>query len=174
MNHLRLCIALLASMAMSQPAQADNALGEINIELSGNVVDYSCVVEASDSDKSVELGRWATKQLRNAGSTTSTIPFTLSLTGCPPGAASITFAGKSDETDPTLLGLNGNSNASRVAVEIRDADRSRLPLQQASREVAVDALGNATLQFYANYIATADNPPPGKADADATFTINYN
>jgi minor fimbrial subunit len=174
MKSARLSLALFTAMWGSGPANAENALGEINIELFGNVVDYSCVVEAGDSDKSVELGRWATKQLRNAGSTTSVIPFTLSLTGCPPGSASITFAGKADDSDPSLLGLNAGSQASRVAVEIRDADRSRLPLQQASREVAVDALGNATLQFYANYIATADNPEPGKADADATFTINYN
>jgi minor fimbrial subunit len=168
--------ALLLAVALwgCGSAKAENALGEINIELYGNVVDYSCVVEASDSDKSVNLGRWATKQLRNAGSTTSVIPFTLSLTGCPPGLASITFAGKADDSDPSLLGLNGSSTASRVAVELRDADQRRLPLQQASREVAVDALGNVTLQFYANYIATADNPQPGKADADATFTINYN
>lgn len=174
MKTIKQGVIALAGMLMSLSVRADNALGEINIELFGNVVDYSCVVEAADSDKAVELGRWATKQLRNAGSTTSIVPFTLSLTGCPPGSASITFSGKADDSDPSLLGLNGNSSASRVAVEIRDADRSRLPLQQASREVSVDAQGNATLQFYANYIATADDPLPGKADADATFMINYN
>jgi minor fimbrial subunit len=48
-----------------------------------------------------------------------------------------------------------------------------LPLRQASQEVSVDAEGNAVLQFYANYIATANNPQPGRADADATFVINY-
>lgn len=174
MNSLHLGTAFFVWTLLCQHVQADNALGEINIELFGNVVDYSCVAEGSDSDKSVELGRWATKQLRQAGSTTSLVPFSLKLTGCPPGAASITFAGKADDSDASLLGLNGSSKASRVAVEIRDSDRSRLPLQQASREVAVDALGNATLQFYANYIATADDPQPGSADADATFTINYN
>ncbi|WP_097161676.1 fimbria assembly protein [Enterobacter sp. CC120223-11] len=164
----------LAIGLVSHQALADTSLGEINIELFGNVVDYSCVVEANDSDKVVELGRWPTKQLRNSGSTTSLVPFTLSLTGCPSGSASITFTGKPDDSDPGLLALNGSSAASRVAVELRDADRSRLPLQQASREVAVDDKGNATLQFYANYISTADDPQPGKADADATFLINYN
>lgn len=164
----------LAIGLVSHQAQADTPLGEINIELTGNVVDYSCVVEAGDSDKVVELGRWATKQLRNSGSTTSLAPFQLRLTGCPPGSASITFTGKSDDSDPGLLALNGSSAASRVAVELRDADRSRLPLQQASRAVAVDDKGDTTLQFYANYISTADDPHPGKADADATFLINYN
>lgn len=173
MKHPFIRLALIAGLLSSQ-AHADNSLGEVNIELSGNVVDYSCVVEASDSDKSVELGRWPTNQLHNSGSTTSLVPFALRLTGCPPGSASITFTGKGDASDPTLLGLNSSSAASRVAVELRDADRSRLPLQQASREVAVDDRGNARLQFYANYIATADDPQPGSADADATFLINYN
>lgn len=102
------------------------------------------------------------------------MPFTLKLTGCPPGAASITFSGKADGSNNGLLALNDASTASNVAVEIRDADKTRLALQQASQPVAVDAQGNATLSFYANYIATADNPQPGRADADATFMINYN
>ena len=170
-----LTMALLAAgLCLNSAARADSSLGKINIELTGNIVDFSCVVVAGDSDKSVPLGRWASKQLRQTGSTSSLVPFSLSLTGCPPGSASITFAGKPDPNDSTLLGLNASSDATRVAVEIRDSDRSRLPLQQASREVAVDAKGNATLQFYANYIATADDPQAGKADADATFTINYN
>ncbi|MFX4312841.1 fimbrial protein, partial [Enterobacter sp. 63] len=96
------------------------------------------------------------------------------LTGCPPGAASITFSGKEDGSDSGLLALNDSSQASNVAVEIRDRDKTRLALQQASQTVAVDAQGNAELSFYANYIATADNPQPGRADADATFMINYN
>jgi len=73
-----------------------------------------------------------------------------------------------------LLALNDGSTADKVAVEIRDADKTRLDLQQASQPVTVDAEGNAELSFYANYIATADNPQPGRADADATFMINYN
>ena len=60
-----------------------------------------------------------------------------------------------------------------MAVEILDSTKTRLPLQQASREVTVDAAGNAELAFYANYIATANNPQQGRADADATFMINY-
>ena len=169
---------LLAAMAVAfiptSGALAANALGEINIELYGNIVDFTCVAEGSDSDKSVTLGTWPTKQLSTTGSRTQAMPFTLKLTGCPPGAASVTFSGKTDTHDPELLALNDASQASNVAVEIRDRDKTRLPLQQASQDVVVDAQGNAVLDFYANYIATANNPQPGRADADATFMINYN
>lgn len=169
---------LLAAMAVAltpaSGALAANALGEINIELYGNIVDFTCVAEGSDSDKSVTLGTWPTKQLSTTGSRTQAMPFSLKLTGCPPGAASVTFSGKTDTHDPELLALNDASQASNVAVEIRDRDKTRLPLQQASQDVVVDAQGNAVLDFYANYIATANNPQPGRADADATFMINYN
>lgn len=153
---------------------AASPLGEINIELYGNIIDFTCVAEGNDSDKSVTLGTWPTKQLSTTGSRTQAMPFTLKLTGCPPGAASITFSGKTDPQDPELLALNDASQATNVAVEIRDRDKTRLPLQQASQDVVVDEQGNAVLNFYANYIATANNPQPGRADADATFMINYN
>jgi minor fimbrial subunit len=155
-------------------AQAVTALGEINIEMYGNIVDFTCVAEGSDSDKIVKLGTWPTKQLRTTGSRTQPMPFTLKLTGCPPGSASITFSGKVNGSDSGLLALNDGSTANNVAVEILDGDKTRLALQQASQPVTVDAQGNAELSFYANYIATADNPQPGRADADATFMINYN
>lgn len=172
---VRILLAALAIAWMqAENALAANALGEINIVLYGNIVDFTCVAEGSDSDKSVTLGTWPTKQLSTTGSRTQAMPFTLKLTGCPPGAASVTFSGKTDTHDPELLALNDASQASNVAVEIRDRDKTRLPLQQASQDVVVDAEGNAVLDFYANYIATANNPQPGRADADATFMINYN
>ena len=174
MNIWSRSLAALVLLVLNTHAQAVTALGEINIELYGNIVDFTCVAEGSDSDKTVTLGTWPTKQLSTAGSRTQPAPFTLKLTGCPPGSASITFSGKAEGSDNSLLALNDASAARNVAVEIRDRDKTRLALQQASQAVAVDAGGNAELSFYANYIATADNPQPGRADADATFMINYN
>ncbi|URO00272.1 fimbria assembly protein [Leclercia adecarboxylata] len=172
---MRIKIAVaLATVALWQPlSRADTPLGQINIQLYVNIVDYTCVAESSDSNKTVALGTWPTKQLSTTGSRTQAMPFTLKLTGCPPGSASITFTGNADAKDNQLLALNDASQASNVAVEILDGDKTRLPLRQASREVRVDAEGNAELAFYANYIATANNPQPGRADADATFMINY-
>jgi len=172
--HKLLTCALAAGALWLPLAQAANPLGEINIQLYGNVVDFTCVAEGSDANKTVPLGTWATKQLKTAGSKTQAMPFTLKLTGCPPGAASITFSGKTNAQDTQLLALNDASNATNVAVEILDGDKTRLPLLQASREVVIDANGDAELSFYAHYIATANNPQPGRADADATFMINYN
>ncbi|RJT21490.1 fimbriae assembly protein [Buttiauxella izardii] len=164
---------LLLTSGMVNYAQAGSSLGEVNIELRGNVVDFSCYVEIGDENKTVQLGRWPTKELRTVGSTTQSMPFTLKLNGCPPGAASITFSGKQAAGNPGLLGLNDSSGATNVAIELRDKDKTPLPLEQASQDVAVDANGNAVLNFFANYIALADNPQAGQANADATFMINY-
>ncbi|SUH38953.1 adhesin [Salmonella enterica subsp. enterica] len=51
--------------------------------------------------------------------------------------------------------------AQKLAIEIRDGDQRRLPLEQASKAVDIDNNGNATLKFYANYIALADGVQPG-------------
>ncbi|MCP2005505.1 fimbriae-like periplasmic protein [Buttiauxella ferragutiae ATCC 51602] len=168
-NFLLVCMLVAGVM---NSAQADSPLGEVNIELRGNVVDFSCYVEMGDDNKTVQLGSWPTKQLRTAGSTTQSMPFSLKLNGCPPGAASITFSGKQATGNPGLLGLN-ESSVSNVAIELRDRDKTQLPLGQASQDVVVDENGNAVLAFFANYIALADNPQPGPANADATFMINY-
>lgn len=164
-------IALLAGLGTAQAV--NSPLGEINIRLKGNVVDYACMVQAQDSDKVVPLGSWSTRQLTGDGSTTSLVPFTLRLTGCPPGSASLTFAGNSPSGHDGLLALNSVSTATQVAIELHDSDRQRLPLRQISRPVEIDANGDATLKFYANYISLAQNPTAGSANADATFVINY-
>ncbi|MCL6746810.1 fimbria assembly protein [Kosakonia sp. R1.Fl] len=163
---------MLVGCWLSPFATADTPLGEINIQLRATVVDFTCYVETADSDKTVQLGRWPTKQLQNAGNTTPPVRFSLRLAGCPPGSASITFSGRA-ASNPALLALKDSVMAQKVAVELRDRDRTPLALETASQEIAVDSNGNATLQFYANYIALADNPAPGTANADATFAINY-
>lgn len=173
MNKMTLAGLMLGTLFISAGANADSPLGEINVELRGNIVDFTCVVETGSDNKTIQLGSWPTKQLRTAGSTTQPMPFNLKLTGCPPGGtASITFAGK--DTGSGLLALNSASTATHVAVELLDEDKTRLLLDKASKEKQVDGNGDVTLNFWANYIATADNADAGRADADATFMITYN
>ncbi|HEY3986830.1 fimbria assembly protein [Cedecea sp.] len=173
MNKLSLAMLTLASLWLHPAANAASPLGEINVELRGNIVDYTCVVETGGDNKTVKMGSWPTKQLRTAGSTTQAMPFSLRLTGCPPsGTASITFSGKNTGTG--LLALNSASTAKNVAIELLNEDKSRLLLDNASKTMQVDANGDVTMKFWANYIATADNADAGLANADATFLINYN
>lgn len=173
MKKLSLAALVMFSVLLNPMAKAASPLGEINVELRGNIVDFTCVIETASDNKTVKLGSWPTKQLRTAGSTTQAMPFNLKLTGCPPGgAASITFTGK--DTGTGLLALNTASTAKNVAIELLNEDKSRLLLNNASKTMQVDANGDVTMKFWANYIATADNADAGLANADATFLINYN
>ncbi|AXE04682.1 fimbria assembly protein [Salmonella enterica] len=172
MTFRRIFVAI-GCVLFSPLCQANSSLGEVNIELRGNVVDFSCAVIAGDSNKSVNLGIWPTKQLHAAGDATQPVSFSLKLEGCPPGSASITFSG-TPAPDSALLALNDTVMTQKLAIEIRDSDLRRLPLEQASKAVDIDNNGNATLKFYANYIALADGVQPGLANSDATFLINYN
>ena len=152
---------------------AADPLGTININLHGNVVDFSCTVNTADIDKTVDLGRWPTTQLLNAGDTTALVPFSLRLEGCPPGSVAILFTG-TPASDTNLLALDDPAMAQTVAIELRNSDRSRLALGEASPTEEVDANGNVTLNFFANYRALASGVRPGVAKAHAIFMINYN
>ncbi|STI19225.1 fimbrial protein [Escherichia coli] len=127
----------------------------------------------ADIDKTVDLGRWPTTQLLNAGDTTALVPFSLRLEGCPPGSVAILFTG-TPASDTNLLALDDPAMAQTIAIELRNSDRSRLALGAASPTEEVDANGNVTLNFFANYRALASGVRPGVAKADAIFMINYN
>lgn len=60
-------VTALALVMFQTNAWSATALGEINIQMSGNIVDFTCVAEGSDSDKTVTLGTWPTKQLSTTG-----------------------------------------------------------------------------------------------------------
>lgn len=157
------------------PSRAD--LGTINIKLSGTVVALGCTVEPGDVDKPVNLGEWATKQLKKSGNSTSPVAFNISLTGCTASGVSLAFTGTKDKADNSLLALNddgGSDVAHGVAVQIMDGQRKRIPMGGNAPRGVVDKNGDVTLSFYANYVATADNSlKAGAADADSVFMLTY-
>ena len=87
----RVLFSCFCGLLWSSSGWAVDPLGTININLHGNVVDFSCTVNTADIDKTVDLGRWPTTQLLNAGDTTALVPFSLRLEGCPPGSVAILF-----------------------------------------------------------------------------------
>jgi len=175
---LSVVIIMTAVSAFLSPhsAHADGSLGEINIRLSGTVVALGCTVDPGDIDKPVKLGEWATKQLRKAGDTTNPVSFSIRLTGCTASGVTTAFTGAKDKKESSLLALNseGADSAHGVAVQILDGARHRIPMGDDAPKETVDANGDATLSYYANYMATSnDGVIPGIADADTDFTLTY-
>lgn len=168
-----LCMGVFFSIALT-PAVLAKQLARINIQLTATIIDSSCTVAFGDDDKTVSLGSWDPAYFRRPGIESLAVPFTLHLTECPPGSVAITFTGKSPAGFPDLLALTeSDDSAQNVAVKILDREKKPLPLGSASPQVDVDPNGNAPMQFYANYIAVANNVVGGTAHADATFTVTY-
>lgn len=128
----RILFSCFCGLLWSSSGWAADPLGTININLHGNVVDFSCTVNTADIDKTVDLGRWPTTQLLNAGDTTALVPFSLRLEGCPPGSVAILFTG-TPASDTNLLALDDPAMAQTVAIELRNSDRSRLALGRRAR-----------------------------------------
>lgn len=167
-------VCMLAYMNMSA-AMAD-VLGEINIRMTGTVVAVGCTVDPGDIGKSVNLGEWATKQLKRAGNSTRPVAFSIHLTNCTASGVSLAFTGEKDKKDNSLLALNddGENAAHGVAIQIMDSQQIRIPLGDNASHAVVDKNGNVILNFYANYVATADDGgTAGVADADSVFTLAY-
>lgn len=101
----RALFSCFCGLLWSSSGWAADPLGTININLHGNVVDFSCTVNTADIDKTVDLGRWPTTQLLTAGDTTALVPFSLRLEGCPPGSVAILFTG-TPASDANLLALD--------------------------------------------------------------------
>ncbi|WP_336932215.1 fimbrial protein [Acinetobacter bereziniae] len=147
----------------------------ININLSGNVTEFTCSVASSAPVDKIELGTVLTKELLVAGNQSTPVPIRFELSNCPPnGTVTISFTGTSDPTDVELLAINNTSNkAENVAIEIRDQNKKRLALGQKSNPFIADTSGNALAIFYANYISTQSPAKAGHANAKANFSIEY-
>lgn len=173
---ITLLTGVVILFSTSQTVSAD-ALAQINLRLTATVVAVACTVDPVDVNKPVDLGEWQTKQLAKAGRTTKAVPFSLHLTGCTADNAKLTFTGTKDTHDDTLLAIDDKDEnaASGIAIEIMDSRRNRIPLGKETPSAVIDENGDATLDFWADYVSTGDNSAkPGEANAATQFTLTYN
>lgn len=153
--------------------RADEPLGEISIRLSGNIVAQTCSAEPEDVNKTVELGHWPTRQLRNVSDHTIPVHFVISLKGCTGSGVKVAFMGEKDRSDPTLLAINSNSGATGVAIEIMDMNHNRVDMGDNSERISIDSNGDARLNFFAQYVAVSSPVSAGSANADSEFILTY-
>ncbi|GGL24817.1 adhesin [Pseudomonas brenneri] len=151
-------------------------LAKINLIMTATLVTDSCEVSADSQSIVVNMGSWAAKQFTGAGQSVTPTRFVINLENCTnlKKGVSLTFNGIADATDPTLLAISEQGAAQNIAIAILDQDRTQIPLGQT---IAVTGLGStsqsASMVFFSQYRATAARVIPGKANADATFTLSY-
>ncbi|HCM7229829.1 TPA: fimbrial protein [Klebsiella aerogenes] len=149
--------------------------GQVNI--SGLITDNTCSVSPDSKDFTVEMGNVSARTFYQAGGGTRYEPFAIHLEKCG-GAASgitVTFDGPTDALNPDLLALNGGTDyATGIGVAIYNQDKTLIPVGKESEQAPLTPnQEEATLSFYANYIADGGNVTAGTANASATFMLTY-
>lgn len=168
---LRLMI-LISAVTASIGVSAD-PVAKINLRFKAVLTDRSCEVSTDSKNINVNLNSWVVQDFPQAGNRTTPVPFSIQLAHCNAANVSITFKGQSAQSDASLLALSAQSTANNVAIEILDKSKKRITLGQPSPVENVTGQENPRLNFFANYISTANNIGAGSANATANFELNY-
>lgn len=174
MNRVLIIGCSLGAAIFFSPSCLAGSVATNNIRFTANIVNWSCNISTTSQSISVDLGTWNTRALKNSGATTTPTYFSISLSHCNNTSLTTTFSGNPDSNDSNDLALDSASTATGVAIQLMESDKTALALNKASTAVPINGSGNATLGFYAAYVATAKKIQAGSANAEATFTINYN
>lgn len=176
MKKILLVAAAAAGLVSIAPAFA--ADGTINI--TGSVTGSTCQINGGSSPAAinVNLPAVSTTALNAAGRTAGTTPFAISLSNC---SAGINNASTYFEAGPTIDTVTGNlrnsGDAANVQVSLLNGNSSKISLNgaagsQGSQAVAINN-GNATLNYYAQYVANGAAAGAGSVSTSVTFSIQY-
>lgn len=147
---------------------------KITMSGSGLIVVPTCNVTTPNVN--IPLGTWDTASFTNVGSTSTSVPFAVSV-NCSGG--NTVFASINADPDSSQAGTikitNSSGSASGVGIQLLDS--SNTPLDVSAGNVAgriTSALaGINTFNWKARYIKTAATIAPGDANAVATVTLYY-
>ena len=140
--------------------------GQVNI--TGTIQGNTCIVDTDSKNMTVDMGTVASKQFYEAGVTTAARPFTIKLVKCGDAASAVgvTFHGTLDGKDNRL--------ATGMGIALLDLNRQLIPLNTESIEYPLTpGAQTVTLDFYAQYMANGATVTSGRANATATFVLNY-
>jgi type 1 fimbria pilin len=102
-------------------------------------------------------------------------PFTIELTCSSTPSVSIEFDGLVVPGNPTALQLrDGPGVATGIGLQILDSSANPMTFGQYSSLSAAAPTGVNRFNFSARYVPVAPHRTPGTADANATFTMQYN
>ncbi|MFZ4832290.1 fimbrial protein [Rouxiella sp. Mn2063] len=178
MKITRKVIASLLTMAMAG-INAPLALASsepVSVTISGKIIANTCTLDSTSVI--VPLGSIALRELQTTGKTSSLKSFHLDLKECGDAAKSVnvTVKGIADEQNSQALALTsaGDSAAQGVAIYLLDKDKNIIPVNDAALATYNLVTGNKnTLLFYAQYVATTDNPRAGEAKSSASIYLDY-
>jgi major type 1 subunit fimbrin (pilin) len=172
-------LALLSAGTMASAAIVTGG----TVHFTGQIVNAACAVSADSANQTVNMGQYRTAHFTSVGTRSNAVPFTIKLEDCDTSVstqASTAFSGSANATDPTVLTVSNTSGgasgtASGVGIEISDRIDQVLKPDGANFSNAQTLIDGANvLAFNARYKSVAAVVTPGQANADATFTMQYN
>ncbi|MCU4313817.1 type 1 fimbrial major subunit FimA [Acinetobacter bereziniae] len=180
----KISLAAAALVASSVSFAAPIPSGEIHF--TGDLVNAACAVDVNSDGQTVDLGQHRVAKFKKAGDMSGPVPFQINLVDCEAAlvtkGVSIAFKGSTTATNPKLLvvgaGTSNDAAAQGVGIQILDSSSTALTLDGTgfTKETALND-GTNSFRFSARYVSTVDAGPTltaGKANADATFVVNYN
>jgi major type 1 subunit fimbrin (pilin) len=156
---------------------ANAADGTINFE--GSVLETACTATATTP--TVQMGAISKAALGDVGITSLGKNVGITLSSCPEAAktATITFAGTPDTDNSNLFkvvaGAGTAATGIGLALYYNDAGNSTLIAPNSiTVEKALSETTNTVFNFTAKYMATKTTVTGGDANANTSFTVNYN
>lgn len=189
MNKSKILIALAMSMSMvaanaladdPTPSPSTTVAGG-TVHFTGSLVDAACSVSTESANQTVDLGQHPLHDFKKAGDVSELHPFTIKLEDCDTtvaSSASVAFSGAVDGTNTAVLAIDSSGSngagATGVGIQILDEVSKVIVPDGASFSTAHKLIdGENVLNFKAQYVATSLKPTAGKANADATFIMQY-
>lgn len=166
-------IALLFSViSMSSIADDTTHTGVVRIE--GIITAKTCIVADESKNFTVNMPDVPSYTVRNSGSVTEKIGFSLKLTRCGSDVsnANVTFDGIPVSEDAALYKLEEGS-VDGLALAIFDNNRQSISNGIKSTSYALTPLVDNTLHFFAAYKAIKNDVQPGDANASVSFIVTY-
>ncbi|VXD06022.1 Ferrous iron transporter B [Enterobacterales bacterium 8AC] len=172
----------IAMLASSSVLSVNALAADAQVKFTGEITDVACKVDSASPSLEVKMGKIAkTAFSGGSGAKAAATKFTLELKDCPDAAkkARVKFDGTSAAGDNNVLMLTGAGDsgvAKGIGIQLSDDANAVLPLFTESKYYTLEEGVTNQLNFVASYIAIADyaSIEPGKADATANFTVNYN
>lgn len=182
LNKLTTAVFLSLGLA-SFGANAQVVSNNGSVTFTGSIIDAPCSISADTVHQDVELGAISQSMLEGEGQSTPT-PFTIKLENCAfeadagagGGSArlnngvSITFTGRPNDTNTSLLALDGD--AAGAGVVLTDGLQKVISLGNAT-PLGELTQGTNNIKFYA-YLKGADKTvTTGEFTSTASFTLDY-
>lgn len=170
-----LSAVLTAALGLGVAGSALAADG--TIKFTGKIIDSTCTISnPGGSSFEVKLPAVSTQTLSSSGARTARTPFSIQLTNCPAGLSAYAYfePGANTTSDGHLRNTSSLAPAGNVEVEVLNASYAPINLMTNANQQAVvlSATGTNTLQYYAQYYATAPTTA-GAVETQVDYTIVY-